>query len=340
MKDLIKTIEELQVLARKHRRAALKELPTRTIFIDRMLASLGWDVHDPAEVELEYTTVDGRAVDYALKINAKPVIFLEAKALDDQLDDVKAVTQVLGYAANGGVNWCILTNGVRYKIYSSQELASAPDKLLFEISIDPDDVDGNPLAQVAASINRLSRDSIAAGSLDDLGEEGFTTAKVRNCKHGLILEECAFCNPDADDTGPDDLNADEAFEWTLHIDDNHITITWSDGTDVPWISKWTFSRVEASLMCDFADEIAKFVAAPHPAEVYRGVKTKVTEAGVTTIQTFPNFTLDTGRRIDRPYIRLERREGYWHPGIGMGRFKAKAFLRFQSEICKWAAAGN
>ncbi len=189
MKDLIKTIEELQVLARKHRRAALKELPTRTIFIDRMLASLGWDVHDPAEVELEYTTVDGRAVDYALKINAKPVIFLEAKALDDQLDDVKAVTQVVGYAANGGVNWCILTNGVRYKIYSSQELASAPDKLLFEISIDPDDVDGNPLAQVAASFNRLSRDSIAAGLLDDLGEEVFTTAKVRKALDRLITDQ-------------------------------------------------------------------------------------------------------------------------------------------------------
>jgi len=143
----------------------------------------------------------------------------------------------------------------------------------------------------------------------------------------------AICNPSADDSGSDDL-------WAIVIDDQQITIMWSKRTDVPWSSKWTFSRVEASLMCDFADEIAKFVAAPHPAEVYRGVKTKVTEAGVTTIQTFPDFTLDTGRRIDRPYIRLERREGYWHPGIAMGRFRAKAFLRFQSEICKWAAAGN
>ena len=143
----------------------------------------------------------------------------------------------------------------------------------------------------------------------------------------------AICNPSADDSGSDDL-------WAIVIDDQQITIMWRKSTDVPWISKWTFSRVEASLMCDFADEIAKFVAAPHPAEVYRGVKTKVTEAGVTTIQTFPDFTLDTGRRIDRPYIRLERREGYWHPGIAMGRFRAKAFLRFQSEIGKWAAAGN
>ena len=161
------------------------------------------------------------------------------------------------------------------------------------------------------------------------------------CIHELILEQCGYCNPPADDTGSDDLNADQNFEWTLvNIAGHQLTITWCDGTVVPWSRKFTFSRVEASLMIDCAHQLAQFVAAPNPAEVYRGAKTKVTEAGVTTIQTFPNFTLDTGRRIDRPYIRLERREGYWHPGIGMGRVKARAFLRFQSEICKWAVAGN
>ncbi len=30
------------------------------------------------------------------------------------LDDVKSITQVVGYAANDGVEWCVLTNGVRY----------------------------------------------------------------------------------------------------------------------------------------------------------------------------------------------------------------------------------
>jgi len=39
---------------------------------------------------------------------------LEAKALDDTLDDVKAITQVVGYAANDGIVWCILTNGIKW----------------------------------------------------------------------------------------------------------------------------------------------------------------------------------------------------------------------------------
>jgi len=34
---------------------------------------------DPDEVELEYPTVDGKSVDYAMKINRKPVFLLEGK---------------------------------------------------------------------------------------------------------------------------------------------------------------------------------------------------------------------------------------------------------------------
>ena len=99
-------------------------------------------MRDPDEVELEYPTVDGKSVDYAMKINRKPLFLLEAKQLTDPLDDVKSITQVVGYAANDGIEWCVLTNGVRYKVYKASERASAPDKLLFEVSIDPRDSTG------------------------------------------------------------------------------------------------------------------------------------------------------------------------------------------------------
>ncbi len=63
------------------------------------------------------------------------------------------------------------------------------------------------------------------------------------CKHGLILEECGYCNPPADDTGSDDLNAYQNFEWTLvNIDGHQLTVTWCDGTVVPWSRKFTFGR--------------------------------------------------------------------------------------------------
>jgi predicted type IV restriction endonuclease len=113
MPDLVAVLTTLTGKLERFRKEGLKETPTRTIFIDPILEALCWDVRDPDEVQLEYPTFDGKSVDYALKINGKPVLLVEAKALNDALKDVKDVTQTTGYAANDGIVWCILTNGVR-----------------------------------------------------------------------------------------------------------------------------------------------------------------------------------------------------------------------------------
>ncbi|MGC9336876.1 MAG: DUF5655 domain-containing protein [Candidatus Cloacimonadia bacterium] len=190
MNAIIKCIEDLRMKLDKHRKDDLKEYPTRTIFVDPLLQALGWDwdVRDPDEVELEYPTIDGKSVDYAPKINRKSVLFIEAKALNDPLTDVKAITQVVGYAANAGVEWCILTNGVNYKVYHSTERAEAPDKLLFEISLDPKETEGMSIQQVAEQFARFSRDAMAKGLLDEIGEQIFTTGKIRKALDKLFME--------------------------------------------------------------------------------------------------------------------------------------------------------
>lgn len=188
MKDLKKCVEHLQLQLERHRRSGLKEYPTRTIFIDPLLEALGWDVRDPDVVELEHPTIDGKSVDYALKINKKPVVFWEAKQLNDPLTDVKDITQTVGYASNNGVEWCVLTNGTRYKVYKSSERTAAPDKLLFEVSLDPNGAQGLSLDQIVSHLSRLSRDALAKGILDQLGEEIFTTAKVRKALDGLFAD--------------------------------------------------------------------------------------------------------------------------------------------------------
>ena len=188
MDAIIKCIEDLRMKLEKHRKDDLKEYPTRTIFVDPLLQALGWDVRDPDEVELEYPTIDGKSVDYAPKINRKPVLFIEAKPLNDLLTDVKSVTQVVGYAANAGIEWCILTNGVTYKVYRSTEKAEAPDKLLFEISLDPRETEGMTIQQVAEQFARFSRDAMAKGLLDEIGEQIFTTGKIRKALDKLFMD--------------------------------------------------------------------------------------------------------------------------------------------------------
>ncbi|MCX5638301.1 MAG: type I restriction enzyme HsdR N-terminal domain-containing protein [Planctomycetota bacterium] len=176
MKDIVSCIEDLRSKLDRYRKEDLKEYPTRIIFVDPLLKALGWDVRDTDEVELEYSTIDGKSVDYAPKINRGPVLFIEAKPLNNPLA-VKSITQVVGYAANAGVEWCILTNGVTYKVYQSTKKAKAPDKLLFEVSIDPRESEGRSVQQIAEQFNRFSRDAMERKVLDEIGEteQGYFT---------------------------------------------------------------------------------------------------------------------------------------------------------------------
>ncbi len=181
VKALLSKCESL----RKHR---LKETPTRTIVIDPLLAALGWDVRDPEEVQLEYPTVDGKSVDYALKINNKPILLVEAKPLDDPLDDVKGITQIVGYAANDGIVWCVLTNGLKWKVFRSVEQAAAPDKLMYEVTLDPREDQSLPLDELLSHLWRLSREEMANGTLDALGEQTFTDGKVRKALTAVLQD--------------------------------------------------------------------------------------------------------------------------------------------------------
>ena len=178
----------MQSQLERHRHSGLKEYPTRTIFIDPLLGALGWDVRDPDIVELEHATIDAKSVDYALKVQKKLALFMEAKQLDDPLTDVKDITQTVGYASNNGVEWCVLTNGVHYKVYKSSEPTPAPEKLLFEVSLDPQDNEGISTDEIASRLSRLSKDSLESGFLDQLGEEIFTTAKVRKALDNLFAD--------------------------------------------------------------------------------------------------------------------------------------------------------
>jgi len=188
MNKLVKAIEHIRVNLDGWRKRRLKETPTRTIVIDPVLEALGWDVRDPDEVELEYPTIGGRSVDYALKINRRVVLVVEAKPLDDPLTDVKAIAQVVAYAANDGIAWCVLTSGVRWQVYRSIEECPAPDELMYEVSLDPHDSHGVTAEQMAEKLWRLSREEMAKGTLGAIGEQTFTDSKVRKALDTLMVD--------------------------------------------------------------------------------------------------------------------------------------------------------
>ncbi|MCS7239393.1 MAG: type I restriction endonuclease [Thermoguttaceae bacterium] len=185
--SVLSSLRQKLPLLREH---AITEYSTRTILIDPVLEALGWNVREPEEVQLEYGVTAGKRVDYALKVNGKPTILVEAKSLSESLDDMRAVAQVISYAANEGIQWCVLTNGVVWQVYASMQKCPATEKLLFRLDLASDEA-GDSAEELARQLWRISRDQVAAGILDELGNRKFNDNRVRKA----LLE--AMRNPSA-----------------------------------------------------------------------------------------------------------------------------------------------
>jgi len=142
------------------------EALTRYALIDPLLRALGWDTEDPDQVEPEFDAKVGKA-DYALKINGKPVIIVEAKALGTQLDYKTIIKQVIPYAYATNAPYIVVTDGNRWEVY---KLASSDIVVSWQIK------DNSPqeVALKALAIANL-------GNPDVLGKPG--------CKSILLPEE-------------------------------------------------------------------------------------------------------------------------------------------------------
>ena len=88
----------------------LNEQNTKGALIEPVLRALGWDTTDPACVDREYSGKRGEgSVDYALMVGGKPPVFVEAKALGEDLE--RGVRQALGYAAALNIPFVFSSNG-------------------------------------------------------------------------------------------------------------------------------------------------------------------------------------------------------------------------------------
>lgn len=163
----------------------INEANTKALFIEPLLHSLGWDVHDLDMVTREYRVYDNTAIDYALNVDGKPRLFVEAKPLGKSLDDKQFIAQTVNYANNEGVVWCVLTNGLQYRVYKTNEPTDMERKLFMDVDL-REARDDRHADEVAGRLTYLSRDSIEAGDLDEWGERTFTDKRVKAALVGLL----------------------------------------------------------------------------------------------------------------------------------------------------------
>jgi predicted transport protein len=166
---------------------AANEANTKQHLVDPVLAALGWNVGDWREVDREFKVFDGTFLDYALRIGGKAKLFVEAKALGKGLSDKGFIAQTVNYANNEGVVWCVLTNGLVYQVYKSNEPVPMDRKLLLEVDLREAE-EAAERAQVVSSLQVLSRESVASGELDAWGEVVFTDIRTRAALAKLAKE--------------------------------------------------------------------------------------------------------------------------------------------------------
>ncbi len=166
------------------RSSSIGEQNTKAALIEPVLRALGWDVEDPEEVWREYRRwpVDN-PVDYALMILRTPRLFVEAKALGENLDDPKWASQIMGYAVVAGVQWVVLTNGDEYRIYNSHAAVPVEEKLFRTIGITDETAD------VGEALGVLSKDRTKDDWIGTLWKAHFIDHQMRTTIEALFAPE-------------------------------------------------------------------------------------------------------------------------------------------------------
>ncbi len=136
----------------------VSESDTVTILVDMLADVFGYDKY--AEVTKEFA-IRGTYCDLAVKVGEDLRFLIEAKAVGVELKD-QHVKQAVDYAANQGIEWVLLTNGVTWQIY----------KILFQQPVE------KALVLEWDVLSAEARDEKNIECLANLTKEGFTTSSM------------------------------------------------------------------------------------------------------------------------------------------------------------------
>jgi hypothetical protein len=119
-----------------HNKTSIDESNTIRLFVDPIISALGWDLLDLDEVKSEYRhKPSDNPVDYALLQSGRPVLFIEAKGLNKNLEDRKWISQTINYANTANVEWTVLTNGIEWRVYKTHAPVEANEKLFYTTTL-------------------------------------------------------------------------------------------------------------------------------------------------------------------------------------------------------------
>ncbi len=140
--DLKEVIEKLQGVIKAYHDdddyLSKKEWRTRHALINPLLEALGWEVSNPAAVQIEYQVKTKRA-DYVLirEGEDKPIAVIEAKGLGNSLEDDETA-QAHIYANQAGIDYMIVTDGDRWKMFKAYGRGTLEERQIMEFQLSND----------------------------------------------------------------------------------------------------------------------------------------------------------------------------------------------------------
>lgn len=183
MSELVDEIRKVKQRIEKYGVKGINEQDTKATLIQPILRTLGWDVEDLEDVLREYKPrKQDKPVDYALMLLRTPCLFVEAKALGQNLDDRKWASQFMGYAGVAGVRWVALTDGNEYRLYNTHAAVPVEEKLFRSVKIT------DSVEDAAATLCLLSRDRMQGNEIDSLWNAFFIDRQVRVAIDELLLD--------------------------------------------------------------------------------------------------------------------------------------------------------
>ncbi|MFH7820088.1 type I restriction endonuclease [Neobacillus thermocopriae] len=131
IKTLSNRVEKLQ-------NSVATEEATKTAIIMPFFQILGYDIFNPDEFTPEFVAdvgiKKGEKVDYAIMSDGKPVILIEAKSINEKLENHDS--QLFRYFGTTSAKFAILTNGIIYRFYTDLEEQNKMDTFpFFEFNI-------------------------------------------------------------------------------------------------------------------------------------------------------------------------------------------------------------
>lgn len=106
-------LKQFQPILASARSRDVNESDTAVIITDMLSDIFGYDKY--SEVTSEHS-IRGTYCDRAIKLDGEIALLIEVKAIGIELKD-NHVKQAVDYAANQGVDWVVLTNGIAWRTY-------------------------------------------------------------------------------------------------------------------------------------------------------------------------------------------------------------------------------